>query len=134
MAAMSRTQAKATFRWPQLKTLLDERGVTLEVEQADILNWDWPEAEYDLVAAIFIQFAPPHERERIIATARRMNALGINRGKSGNVSALSSPVTHGNPNPSVTKLLNDIRTDVETGTSLSLDKAQRDRVLESIRQ
>jgi type IV pilus assembly protein PilC len=28
-------------------------------------------------------------------------------------------VGRGNPNPSVTKLLNDIRTDVETGTSLS---------------
>ena len=27
--AMSRTQAKATIRWPQLQTLLDERGVTL---------------------------------------------------------------------------------------------------------
>lgn len=29
-------------------------------------------------------------------------------------------VGRGNPNPSVTKLLNDIRTDVETGTSLSV--------------
>ena len=28
-------------------------------------------------------------------------------------------VGRGNPNPSVTRLLNDIRTDVETGTSLS---------------
>ena len=27
--AMSRTQAKATFTWPQLQALLDERGVTL---------------------------------------------------------------------------------------------------------
>ncbi len=27
--AMSRTQAKATFTWPQLRTLLNERGVTL---------------------------------------------------------------------------------------------------------
>ncbi len=27
--AMSRTQAKATFTWPQLRALLDERGVTL---------------------------------------------------------------------------------------------------------
>ena len=29
-------------------------------------------------------------------------------------------VGRGNPNPSVTKLLNDIRTDVETGTSLTI--------------
>lgn len=47
------------------------RGVTLETEQADVLNWPWPEAAYDLVAAIFIQFAPPSERDRIIAGIRR---------------------------------------------------------------
>jgi len=47
------------------------RGVTLEIEQADIVNWAWPEAAYDLVAAIFIQFAPPPERDRIIAGIRR---------------------------------------------------------------
>lgn len=47
------------------------RGVTLEIEQADVLNWSWPEAAYDLVAAIFIQFTPPPERERIIAGIRR---------------------------------------------------------------
>ena len=53
------------------RKLADERGVTLEFEQVDILNWDWPEAAYDLVVAIFIQFAPPPERERIIAGLRR---------------------------------------------------------------
>jgi SAM-dependent methyltransferase len=51
--------------------LAGKRGVTLEIEQADILNWTWPEATYDLVAAIFIQFAPPPERDRIIAGIRR---------------------------------------------------------------
>jgi len=53
------------------RKLADERGVTLEFEQVDILDWDWPEAAYDLVAAIFIQFAPHPERERIIAGLRR---------------------------------------------------------------
>jgi 2-polyprenyl-3-methyl-5-hydroxy-6-metoxy-1,4-benzoquinol methylase len=51
--------------------LADQRGVTLQIEQADVLDWTWPEAAYDLVAAIFIQFAPPPERERIIAGIRR---------------------------------------------------------------
>jgi 2-polyprenyl-3-methyl-5-hydroxy-6-metoxy-1,4-benzoquinol methylase len=46
------------------------RGVTLEVEQADLLNWTWPHEAYDLVVAIFIQFAPPPERDRIIAGIR----------------------------------------------------------------
>lgn len=51
--------------------LAAQRGVALEIEQADVLNWDWPPAAYDLVAAIFIQFAPPPERERIIDGIRR---------------------------------------------------------------
>jgi ubiquinone/menaquinone biosynthesis C-methylase UbiE len=53
------------------RKLAAERGVALEFEQADVLNWTWPEATYDLVAAIFIQFAPPPERDRIIAGIRR---------------------------------------------------------------
>jgi len=53
------------------RKLAGSRGVTLEFEQADVLNWSWPEATYDLVAAIFIQFAPPPERDRIIAGIRR---------------------------------------------------------------
>lgn len=53
------------------RKLARERGVTLEFEQADALDWHWPEAAYDLIAAIFIQFAPPPERDRIIAGIRR---------------------------------------------------------------
>ena len=34
---------------------------------ADLLAWDWPEGAYDLVVAMFIQFANPAERERIFA-------------------------------------------------------------------
>jgi SAM-dependent methyltransferase len=53
------------------RKLATERGVSLDFEQADVLNWTWPEAAYDLVAAIFIQFAPPPDRDRIIAGIRR---------------------------------------------------------------
>ncbi|MDA8129820.1 MAG: methyltransferase domain-containing protein, partial [Betaproteobacteria bacterium] len=53
------------------RRLAAARGVTLTFEQADLLNWDWPEAAYDLVAAIFIQFAPPPERDRLITGIRR---------------------------------------------------------------
>lgn len=53
------------------RRLAAERGVALETEQVDVLDWDWPPAAYDLVAAIFIQFAPPPERDRVIAGIRR---------------------------------------------------------------
>ncbi len=51
--------------------LAAERGVTLELEQADVLAWAWPEAAYDVVVAIFIQFVPPPERDIIIEGIRR---------------------------------------------------------------
>jgi len=47
------------------------RGVTLEIEQVDVLAWSWPEAAYDGVVAIFIQFVPPPGREQIIEGIRR---------------------------------------------------------------
>ena len=53
------------------RKLAAERGVSLQLEQADVLEWAWPEAAYDLVVAIFIQFAPPPERDRIIDGIRR---------------------------------------------------------------
>ncbi|MBX6425768.1 MAG: class I SAM-dependent methyltransferase [Variibacter sp.] len=42
------------------------RGVALRTVQADLVQWSWPKAAYDLVAAIFIQFAEPPERNRVL--------------------------------------------------------------------
>ncbi|UCV26627.1 SAM-dependent methyltransferase [Ferribacterium limneticum] len=43
------------------------RRVAVDFVQVDILNWDWPEAAYDAVLGIFIQFATPAERPRQLA-------------------------------------------------------------------
>ncbi len=53
------------------RTLANERGVTLRFEQADMTNWGWPEAAFDLVAAIFIQFTKPPERAKMFAGIKR---------------------------------------------------------------
>ena len=53
------------------RKLAAERGVTLQLEQADVVNWRWPAAAFDVVAAIFIQFATPPEREAIFAGIKR---------------------------------------------------------------
>lgn len=45
--------------------LAQERGVTLAFEVADVLNWNWPQQAYDVVAAIFVQFATPEQRTRL---------------------------------------------------------------------
>jgi SAM-dependent methyltransferase len=53
------------------RKLAKERGVTLRVEQADIVAWDWPNAAFDVVAAIFFQFSAPPEREKIFAGIKK---------------------------------------------------------------
>lgn len=53
------------------RRLAASQGVALETEQADLSQWVWPEAAYDVVAAIFIQFANPDLRPRIFAGIRR---------------------------------------------------------------
>jgi SAM-dependent methyltransferase len=53
------------------RKLATERGVTLKVAQADIINWDWPAAAFDVVAAIFFQFAAPADRDKIFAGIKK---------------------------------------------------------------
>ena len=38
------------------QALAAERGVTVNAEAADLLDWDWPCERYDLVAALYIHF------------------------------------------------------------------------------
>jgi SAM-dependent methyltransferase len=47
--------------------LAARRGVTLTTQCLDIGAYDWPEARFDVVAAIFIQFAPPAMRDAMFA-------------------------------------------------------------------
>ena len=47
--------------------LAASRNVPVDFVQADMLDWKWPDAAYDAVVAIFIQFATPDERGRIFA-------------------------------------------------------------------
>jgi SAM-dependent methyltransferase len=53
------------------RKLAAERGVALETEEADLESWVWPEAAFDAVVAIFIQFAGPALRGRIFAGIER---------------------------------------------------------------
>lgn len=42
------------------RALARRRGVRIRTEQADLTRWDWPQAAFDVVAAIFIHFMPEH--------------------------------------------------------------------------
>lgn len=52
------------------KKLAAQRGVQLQFELADLAQWEWGENKYDVVAAIFIQFAPPKLREQMFANIK----------------------------------------------------------------
>jgi SAM-dependent methyltransferase len=53
------------------RTLAAERGVSVEFLHLDLWGWQWPEAEFDAVVAVFIQFAPPAFRDEIFAGMKR---------------------------------------------------------------
>ena len=44
--------------------LAADRGVKIRTEKADLTAWQWPEQEFDVVAAIFVHF-PPEVRSRL---------------------------------------------------------------------
>jgi 2-polyprenyl-3-methyl-5-hydroxy-6-metoxy-1,4-benzoquinol methylase len=45
--------------------LARQNGVKVDYRQADVNEWDWDAARYDVVVAIFVQFTPPAERSRM---------------------------------------------------------------------
>lgn len=58
------------------KRLAQDAGVKIDYRVANINDWNWDERVYDVVAAIFIQFANPVERARIFAGMMRSLAPG----------------------------------------------------------
>lgn len=52
-------------------TLAQQKGVKLDFEVADLLNWEWGENRYDAVVAIFIQFATPLQRTQLFAEIKK---------------------------------------------------------------
>ncbi|MBX9775988.1 MAG: methyltransferase domain-containing protein [Xanthobacteraceae bacterium] len=53
------------------RALAAERGVSLRIDEGDIHTWQWPDADYDVVVAIFIQFSPVPERDKVFAGLRK---------------------------------------------------------------
>lgn len=49
------------------RQLADRRGVSIATELVDLADYDWPRERFDLVVAIFIQFAGPDLRPGIFA-------------------------------------------------------------------
>lgn len=47
------------------EALARNRGVALRTALVNLVAWEWQEAAYDLIAAIFIQFLTPQERRRV---------------------------------------------------------------------
>ncbi len=53
------------------KALAVQRGVKMTIEQIDLVQWDWPENYFDVVAGIFIQFADPLARVQLFNNIKR---------------------------------------------------------------
>ena len=53
------------------RRLAAARGAQVNFAVANVVALDWPVATYDVIAAIFIQFATPEERARLFAWFKR---------------------------------------------------------------
>lgn len=53
------------------EALAAARGVRVDFALADALSWTYPDEAFDLVVAIFIQFAAPDERARLFENLKR---------------------------------------------------------------
>ncbi len=53
------------------KKLAADKGVSVAFNHADISQWDWVEARFDLVVAVFIQFTGPEARKGVFDGMKR---------------------------------------------------------------
>jgi cyclopropane fatty-acyl-phospholipid synthase-like methyltransferase len=53
------------------RALAAARGVNLRIELMDLAQWEWPAGAFDVIAAIFVQFADPPFREKIFTGMKR---------------------------------------------------------------
>ena len=53
------------------RKLSQQRGVAVQFEQVDLQQWDWGVNRFDVVAGIFIQFAPPDMREQMFVNIKQ---------------------------------------------------------------
>ena len=51
--------------------LAAQNGVKLKTEMADLFAWDWGQERFDVVVAIFIQFAAPDERTLLFSQMKK---------------------------------------------------------------
>ena len=58
------------------RALAEARGVSLELTLTDLDTWAWPTRAFDLVVAIFIQFAAPPLRTRLFEKMQLALKLG----------------------------------------------------------
>jgi protein-L-isoaspartate O-methyltransferase len=49
------------------RALAANAGVAVDYRLSDVAHWDWSAARYDVVVAIFVQFAPPGMRDAMFA-------------------------------------------------------------------
>ncbi|BCB25195.1 SAM-dependent methyltransferase [Sulfurimicrobium lacus] len=53
------------------RKLAESRGVALQTELVDVHTWNWGENRFDVIVAIFIQFASSQERPALHRTIQR---------------------------------------------------------------
>jgi SAM-dependent methyltransferase len=59
------------------RNLAAERGVSINAIEADALQWDWPDAGYDVIALIFLHLLEPDRRALHLSAIRALKPGGL---------------------------------------------------------
>lgn len=87
------------------KALAEARGVRINANAADLLDWDWPQEEYDLVAALYIHFFDADRPAMHRAMLKALKPGGIIIFESFRTEQIEFQKVHGSGGPRTADLL-----------------------------
>ena len=109
------------------RELAKARGVKLNIETADLTSWNWPQAHYDIVAALYVHFFDA-DRPRIHrAMLDALKPGGILIMEAFRIEQLEMKKLHGSGGPKMADMLHSkakLASDFEGASILLLEDAE----------
>jgi 2-polyprenyl-3-methyl-5-hydroxy-6-metoxy-1,4-benzoquinol methylase len=106
--------------------LAKARGVKLNIELADLTSWTWPQARYDIVAALYVHFFDADRPRMHCAMLGALKPGGILIMEAFRIEQLEMRALHGSGGPKTADLLHSkakLLSDFEGASILLLEDA-----------
>jgi len=107
--------------------LAEARGVELNIELADLTSWSWPQARYDIVAALYVHFFDADRMRMHRAMLAALKPGGILIMEAFRIEQLEMKKLHGSGGPKTADMLHSkakLASDFEGASILLLEDAE----------